>query len=699
MIYISISMILAELNGITSNRLKALSASGITKVKDLIYFFPRKYVDRTTLHKIANLSQFTDSSLEPTLLVTISKTQVIGNHKAKRLEALASDGSGTIKLVWFRGITYFEKSIKAGKQYLIWGACKRFGPNWSIAHPNMEAVGENKSVENSLRVFSIYPSNQLFEKTYISSELIQKWVRQILSNANYQEYLPDTILSNYKLPNRLQALEWVHFPESIQQAQYGLNRYKFEELFLFQLCVRKIRQERIERKVGLLFKQNSNLVKQFIAQYLPFELTDGQQKALLAIQKDFSSGFQANRLIQGDVGAGKTIVAFISMLQAIDNGYQCALMAPTEILAEQHAKTIQQFAEPLGLTVRLLTGQQKQSVRNDVLADLAAGTCSIAIGTHALFQQDVEFFKLGLVVVDEQHRFGVLQRNQLAQKGLQPHVIVMSATPIPRSLAMTLYGDLDVTQIKGLPKNRKPIRTAVRSENAREQIYQFAFDLLSEGGQIYIVYPLVQESEVLDLKDATQGFEQVKSRFPDFKVGLLHGKMAASEKDDVMSAFKYNEIQILVATTVIEVGVDVPNASLMIIEHAERFGLSQLHQLRGRVGRGERQSYCVLMKGEKLSKEGRFRLQTMERTVDGFEIAEADLQLRGPGDLLGTKQSGLPEFRFANIVQDQELLETVRNAADELLDNDSSLEKPENIRLKQVFEPYFAEKSRLYFTS
>ncbi|NCP83393.1 MAG: ATP-dependent DNA helicase RecG [Bacteroidetes bacterium] len=689
-------MELSDLKGITPNRIKALQTAGITKPKHLIYFFPRKYIDRSNLDSIALL---TEEQSESVLSVTIQRIQTIGTPRNKRLEAIATDETGTIKLVWFKGVTYFEKTLKVGKKFLIWGQAKRFGTYWSIAHPNMENATDEHQVDQHLRIFAMYPSNQLFEKTYISSELIQKWVKQLLSNFSLKEYLPSFVVVRLHLLSRQDALHAVHFPQKISDSQNGLFRFKFEELFLFQLCVRKIRANRIMKAIGLTFKTNSRLVSSFYNEVLPFELTDGQKKAIEAIRTDFESGFQSNRLIQGDVGSGKTIVAFISMLYAIDNGYQCAFMAPTELLAEQHAQTLSVFAEALGLNVRILTGQQKTSIRNDVLADIAAGTCHIAVGTHALFQNEVEFFKLGLVIVDEQHRFGVLQRNLLALKGLQPHVLVMSATPIPRSLAMTLYGDLDVTLIKGLPKNRKPIKTAMRNEKKRDQVYQFIDDLLADGGQVYIVYPLVQESEVLDLKDATQGFELIKERFSGYSVGLVHGKLPSIEKEKTMQAFKRKELQILVSTTVIEVGVDVPNASLMVIEHAERFGLSQLHQLRGRVGRGERQSYCVLMRGDALSKEGRIRLETMERTNDGFEVAEVDLDLRGPGDLLGTKQSGLPDFKFADLVKDQDILELAKEYADELLETDKDLLFDEHSALKKVFEPYFAERSKFYFTS
>jgi ATP-dependent DNA helicase RecG len=685
-----------QLPGFTTNRQKALQQSGISQAQHVLYFFPRKYVNRSELHSISSLNE---DQNESTLLIKIKKTQLIGNGKSKRLEAFAEDSTGTIKLVWFKGVVYFEKMLKPGKQFLIWGQAKRFGMYWSMAHPNMESLNDESQVEQHLRVFPIYPSNQLFEKTYITSALLQKWVKWLLERYQPNEYLPSHLLKKHQLLGRKDSLQWIHFPNDIHDWKRGLKRFKYEELFLFQLCVRKIRANRIEREKGLILNTNSSLVNEFIEHHIPFELTPGQMHALDAIKKDFKGGFQANRLIQGDVGSGKTLVALISMLYAIDSGFQCAFMAPTEILAEQHYHTITRFVQPFGLNVRLLTGQQKTSIRNDVLADIAAGTCHIVVGTHALFQDDVLFNNLGLAIVDEQHRFGVLQRNQLANKGLNPHVLVMSATPIPRSLAMTLYGDLDVTLIKDKPKNRKPVRTAVRSEKQREAVYTFIDELLAEGGQVYIVYPLVQESEVLDLKDASQGYEHICERFPHYKIGLVHGRLSSDEKEATMQQFIRNEIQILVSTTVIEVGVDVPNASLMIIEHAERFGLSQLHQLRGRVGRGDRQSFCVLMKGDKLSKEGRIRLETMERTNDGFEVAEVDLQLRGPGDLLGTKQSGLPDFKFADLVNDQELLELAKEDADRILEKDPDLELPEHEQLKRVFVPYYNERSKFYYTS
>ncbi|HCT55290.1 MAG TPA: ATP-dependent DNA helicase RecG, partial [Balneola sp.] len=447
---------------------------------------------------------------------------------------------------------------------------------------------------------------------------------------------------------------------------------------------------------GHIFSDTGNFTSKYFNELLPFQLTEGQVSCLTDIKKDVRSGKQMNRLIQGDVGAGKTVVAIGALLMALDNGFQAAFLAPTEILAEQHYRTLADHLKGLDINVRLLVGGQKSKLRMDVLTDLEGGGCQIVVGTHAIIQEDVRFHKLGLAVIDEQHRFGVKQRAELLNKGSHPHILVMSATPIPRSLAMTVYADLDISIIKGLPAGRKPIKTAIRGNKKREGVWDFVQTEVSDGGQVYVIYPLVEESEALDLKDATAGYEKIKSQFPNFKVGLLHGRMKSNEKDAVMKAFISNEIQILVSTTVIEVGVDVPNASVMIIEHAERFGLSQLHQLRGRIGRGERQSYCILMPDVKVSKAGAFRLKTMEETNDGFKIAEADLKLRGPGDFLGTKQSGLPDFKVADIVEDQFILAQAKEKARELISKDAELVLPENKSLKMMFEPYHKEKAVFY---
>jgi ATP-dependent DNA helicase RecG len=468
------------------------------------------------------------------------------------------------------------------------------------------------------------------------------------------------------------------------------------ELLLFQLSMARL-QNTIRRKHnGIIFSNSGNYTSAFFTNHLPFELTKAQKSALEDIKEDVTSRRQMNRLLQGDVGSGKTIVALGAMLMALDNGYQTAFMAPTEILAEQHFRTLQKFLKPLDISIKLLVGAQKTAVRDEIIDALQDGSCQVVVGTHAIIQNEVNFKNLGLAVIDEQHRFGVQQRAEVLQKGDHPHVLVMSATPIPRSLAMTLYSDLDISVMDELPGGRKPVKTAIRPPREGGTIYQFVEDNLQNGGQAYVVYPLVEESEKVDLKDATKGYEKLRKQFPDHNVGLLHGRMKSEEKDEVMRAFIANDIQILISTTVIEVGVDVPNANIMIIQHAERFGLSQLHQLRGRIGRGERQSYCILMRGQKMSREARFRLQKMAQTNDGFAIAEADLQLRGPGDFLGTKQSGLPDFKVADIIEDQNLVRQTKEEARSILNEDPELGRPEHQRLKRVFTPYFKKKRKFY---
>jgi ATP-dependent DNA helicase RecG len=468
------------------------------------------------------------------------------------------------------------------------------------------------------------------------------------------------LLQKHSFPNRETGLKSIHKPVNRKQIRIALERFKYEELFLFELSMAKIKQDRVQRAKGRLMKAG-DFTKQFFNNHLPFKLTEGQSSALADIRSDLAGESQMNRLIQGDVGAGKTIVAIGAMLMAIDSGYQAALMAPTEILAEQHYFTIKDFLEKMGIRFRLLTGGQSTSLRRDILSDIEGGNCQLVIGTHAIFQEKVKFHNLGLVVIDEQHRFGVKQRNEILLKGENPHLLVMSATPIPRSLAMTIYSDLDISIIAGLPAGRKPVKTAVRTDKDRESVYRFIEKSVQKGDQVYVIFPLIEESEAMDLKDATMGFEKLKRRFPDISIDLLHGRMSSEDKERIMSRFSSGDTGILVSTTVIEVGVDVPNATIMMIEHAERFGLSQLHQLRGRIGRGSKQSYCILMPGSPISKDGRYRLRKLVETTDGFEIAEADLKLRGPGDFLGTKQSGLPDFRFADIVEDRLLLEQAKN--------------------------------------
>jgi len=683
---------LLDLNNLSQKRLQALQQSGIHHPEDLLYFFPRRYLDKSNFKPIGFLRE-TD---EPVSVAgKVHSVNVTGYKNKIRLEVIVQDKSGSMKVVYFKGWKYFINRFKEGEWVALFGTVKQYGRYMNMAHPEVDQISGPDDVDQFKTLTPIYPSNKHFSKAYITNQLIADWIQQILSSTKIPEYLPEHILERHKFPARDQAFRSIHKPETKKEANEALERFKYEEFFLFELSMAKIKNIRITRAESTVLEPGE-LTKNFFNKQLPFELTDGQKNALKDIRTDLKSGKQMNRLIQGDVGAGKTVVAIGSMLMAVDNGIQAALMAPTEILAEQHYHTIKDFLEPLGINHRLITGSQKTALRRDILSDIAGGTCQIAVGTHAIFQEKVEFNRLGLAVIDEQHRFGVKQRNELLMKGDSPHLLVMSATPIPRSLAMTIYSDLDISIIEGLPGGRKPIKTAVRTDKERPGVYDFLEQSIKNGDQAYIVYPLIEESEAMDLKDATMGFEKLKRRFPDFRIGLLHGQMKPEEKDGTMKRFANGELDILVSTTVIEVGVDVPNASIMIIEHAERFGLSQLHQLRGRIGRGNKQSYCILMPGKKLSKDGRYRLKMMIDTTDGFKIAEADLKLRGPGDFLGTKQSGLPEFRFGDILEDRLTLEQAKNDAWQIMRTDDKLEKPEHQSLKKVFQPYFKKKAEFF---
>lgn len=696
-------MKISDIPGISPARAKALQASGIRTPEDLIRFFPRAYLDRRSILKIR---QFQGSGEKGTVMGTVTAVSESGFGRKKRLEAILQDETGQLKGVWFKGISYFRKSIKKGEYYAFFGTVKRYGRFLSIAHPEVEQLSSSETAgmgSDPARRFAgiipIYPGNQFFKKTYITSGLLRKWIMHILDRVHIVEFLPDDLLHHFGYPDRRTAFRHIHAPETPTQHQIALERFKFEELFLFELSVVTLKKEVFDKAPGPVMSETRPYSSRFFNETLPFPLTDGQKQALGEIKRDIRSGRQMNRLLQGDVGSGKTVVAIGSMLMAIDSGYQAVMMAPTEILAEQHYHSLSEWLEPLGVKIRLLIGNQKKAVREDILTAISGGNADIVVGTHAIIQESIRFHRLGLAVIDEQHRFGVAQRALLREKGENPHILVMSATPIPRSLAMTLYSDLDLSVIRDLPPGRKGIITRVLRESEREQLHRFLFGQLQEGGQAYVVYPLIEESEAMDLKNATEGFDQIRTDFTDYRVGLLHGRMSTTEKESIMRDFKDNRIHILVSTTVIEVGVNVPNASVMVVEHAERFGLSQLHQLRGRIGRGTRQSYCILMAGMRQSREARSRLNTMQETGDGFKIAEADLKLRGPGDFLGTRQSGLPEFRYADILGDHFLLETAKNTALELLENDPGLHRPEHDTLKKFFLPYLEEKKRYFHLS
>ena len=690
-------MKISKLKGISSNKLNALAKEGIHYAQDLLFFFPRRYLDRTNVQKIGQLQGIGE---EVTVVGTISQISEQGFKAKKRLEIVVKDETGGIKAVWFKGAYYMKKRFTVGQKIALFGTVKQFGRHLSMAHPETDDISKESDLADFSTIVAIYPSGQHFHKARVYNSNIQQWIAQLLNDPSLRhlipEFLPEYIRNSYGFPNRTEAIRAIHNPSSHNSHKQALKRFKFEEFFLFQLSMERIHSERLAAKAGPSLTKNTPNTRHYFEHVLPFKLTPGQKKALIDIQDDVRSGRQMNRLIQGDVGAGKTAVAMGALLMAVDNGFQGALVAPTEILAEQHYTTLKEAFLQLDLSIRLLVGGQKIGLRRDVLTDIEGGGCDIVIGTHAVIQKEVRFHNLGMVVIDEQHRFGVQQRAALLDKANNPHMLVMSATPIPRSLAMSLYADLDISLIKGLPEGRKTIRTAIRSEKKRTDVYHFVEQEIKNGGQIYIIYPLIEESEALDLKDATAGYEKICERFPSVRVALLHGRIPSEEKDAIMQSFAKGEIDILVSTTVIEVGVNVPNASVMIIEHAERFGLSQLHQLRGRIGRGNRQSYCILMPVHAVSKSGAVRLKTMERTTDGFEIAEVDLKLRGPGDFLGTKQSGLPDFRFGDIIQDQELLELAKKQARELMEQDFLLSKQGHLELKHFFESYHREKKLFY---
>ncbi len=677
----------------TAPRNKALAEAGIQTPDDLVFTFPRRYIDRSM---VSLISQAGHIETPITVFGTVVSSKTIGYGPKMRLEVTIQDGSGYLNGVWFKGIVYFKDRFKPGQGAAFFGQAKRFGKSVSMVHPDVEIMDSDGKPNTLTSILPMYPGTAFMKKTYISGAVMQKWVRQVLNETRYDEMLPPSLLHSYGFPDRMKALYHIHAPDDLKQADIALKRFKFEELFLFQMAMVRLKRDVIEKRDGPKFGAPGEFTRRFFNESLPFPLTDGQKQALADIKQDVMSGRQMNRLLQGDVGSGKTVVAIGSMLMAADSGYQSAFMAPTEILAEQHARTLRNWLEPIGVNVRLLTGSAKTALRRDVIGDVSGGTAQILVGTHALIQDGVDFHKLGLTVIDEQHRFGVEQRMKLQQKGVMPHLLGMSATPIPRSLAMTVYSDMDVSVMKELPSGRKPVKTAVRGEGKREDVYRFLGEELERGGQVYIIYPLIEESETSDLKDATLGFEQIKARFPGYEAGLLHGRLSQEEKDGIMARFVKGDIRLLVSTTVVEVGVDVSNATVMIVEHAERFGLSQLHQLRGRVGRGAKDSYCILMAGPKVSRDGRERLDTMSRTNDGFEIAEVDLKLRGPGDMLGTKQSGVPEFRHADIVQDQDILLMAKEMAIKLNDEDPELSKPENQSLKAAFEPFFKRKAELF---
>ena len=649
---------------------------------DLVQYYPFRHEDRTQFYTI---NQVTYEMPHVQVKGKITDFEFVGTGFKKRLIGHFTDGTGALELVWFQGISYVTKKIQPNVEYVVFGKPNRYGKIFSIAHPEIEPLNQKNELGGFL--MPVYPVTEKLKARYIDSKFIAKLQEQVLQAAqnHIRETLPASLLQKQKLIGKKEALLSIHIPQSHEQLAASRLRLKFEELFYIQLRLLKMKLVRQEKFKGIVFSDTSILTK-FYKEHLPFVLTEAQKRVVREIYADMKSGRQMNRLLQGDVGSGKTIVGFICMLLVVGSGAQAALMAPTEILAQQHYKNLKKFADLMGISIGLLTGSVKKRLRKPIHEGLENGSLKILVGTHALLEEEVKFHQLGLAIIDEQHRFGVAQRSKLWQKNndVHPHVLVMTATPIPRTLAMTLYGDLEISVIDELPKGRKPIKTIHRYDSHRLQVNGFLKTQIDAGRQLYEVYPLIEESEKLDLKHLMDGYESISRAFPDVAISILHGKMKPEAKDFEMVRFVKGETKIMVATTVIEVGVDVPNASVMVIESAERFGLSQLHQLRGRVGRGAEQSYCILMTGNKLGADSKTRIETMVKTNDGFEISETDLKLRGPGDLMGTQQSGALDLLIADLGKDGELLKTAREEAKEILEADPELEKSENkaIRLQ-----------------
>lgn len=650
---------------------------------DLLQHYPFRYEDKTKIHKIAELTK--DSPLVQVKGMIIS-SRLEGPPRRQRLVARFKDDSGEVDLIWFKGVQWVLKRIQLNVEYLLFGRAGLFNNRITFSHPELEPFSPLKEGESYLA--PVYPTTELLKKKFLDSNAIQKIQRQLIKVTLEQkaifETLPDELVRKYGFLSKAEACLHIHFPKDYKFLEKAKARLKFEELFFVQLQLFVEKGKRQAALKGFVFTEIPT-VTTFHEKHLPFELTNAQKNVIRTIRKDFVSGLQMNRLLQGDVGSGKTIVAFICMLMSIDSGKQTCLVAPTEILTEQHYKGLKEFADLLGISIEVLTGSTKTKKRRQILADLESGDLKMIVGTHSLLQDTVKFNELGLAIIDEQHRFGVAQRAKLWGKNttLPPHMLVMTATPIPRTLAMTLYGDLDLSVIDELPAGRKPIKTMHKYDSNRLAVFGFLKQEIEKGRQVYIVYPLIEESETLDYKDLMDGYESVCRSFPDSHISIVHGKMKPEAKEFEMNRFVKGETNIMVATTVIEVGVNVPNASVMVIENAERFGLAQLHQLRGRVGRGSEQSFCILMSDYKISKEARLRIDTMCRTNNGFEIADVDLQIRGPGDLSGTQQSGVLSLLLADLATDGAILQEARACVEKIIEQDSKLERQENRNLSR----------------
>ena len=666
------------IKGVGPNKAAALKKElGISQLKDMLDFFPFRYEDRSQILKITDIDDNTNAGLY--MIQVISKKKA-GRYRGKSLKVSVKDSTGYAELVWMKGIEWVEDKMVAGKRYIIYGKPKIIKEKVSFFHPEF---GDKSTMPMGLR--PVYPSSENLKRRFINNRFFNRIIEEIISKTkqHIKENLSGELIQNLSLISKSDAVINMHLPKSFAHIKEAIRRLKFEELFFLQLQILQLKNSRLTSFPGYVFKKNI-LINKFYKEHLPFELTGAQKKVLRECYENMSKGKQMNRLVQGDVGSGKTIVAFLCMLAAIDHDCQIAFMAPTEVLAEQHFNSIRANAEKININVNILTGSTKQKNRKEILKNLLNGTVDILIGTHALIEDSVVFKRLGLVIIDEQHKFGVAQRAKLWRKKSEfyPHVLVMTATPIPRTLALTLYGDLDVSVIDELPSGRKKIITSHRFDNSRLKVFGFIKDKISLGEQVYVVYPLIEESEKKDYKDLMDGYESLKRYFPNTQIGVLHGRMKPENKDYEMKRFAEGKSKILVSTTVIEVGVDVPNASVIVIESAERFGLSQLHQLRGRVGRGKAHSYCILMTKDTISSESKERMSAMVETNDGFKIANTDLKMRGPGNMMGTKQSGLLELRFTNLAEDQDIVLKSRELAINTIKEDPNLESKENLIMK-----------------
>lgn len=682
------------LKGIGPERAKIIkNVLGISTVEDFLTFYPLRYIDKSKIVLSQDLREDLDADIQ--LKGRITDIQEIGYGKGqKRLTAKFRDGSGMIELVWFRYSKWMKDQIPVNRELYIFGKVNYFNGSFSMAHPEIE-LDEKKAISNTL--LPIYPGSEKLTKRGLNNKFFQNILREILSNLPtlIQENLPEDLLQRLSLTDRISAFYQIHFPKDYGAIERANRRLKFEEAFFFQLGYGLKKQHQKSAVMGNPFPKIGENFKHFYDHILPFELTNAQKKVLKEIRTDMKKPIQMNRLLQGDVGSGKTMVALLSMLIAMDNDFQSCIMAPTEILAQQHFNGISELLSGTDIPVQLLTGSTKTADRKKIHADLLTGKLSILIGTHAVLEDIVQFKNLGLAIIDEQHRFGVAQRAKLwAKNTIPPHILVMTATPIPRTLAMSFYSDLDVSVIDELPAGRKEIITAHRREKDRLSVFRFAQEEIEKGRQIYFVYPLIEESETLDYKNLMENFHHIVEFFPNQTVTMLHGKMKPDEKEFAMQQFVTGASEIMVATTVIEVGVNVPNASVMIIESAERFGLSQLHQLRGRVGRGAEQSFCILLTSDKLSNESRTRIKTMTETNDGFKISEVDMQLRGPGDILGTQQSGVVDFKKLDLVSDGNIIKAAKKSVDVLLKNDPKLQMPENQTLRNYYVKSYKGKNK-----